>query len=274
MKTYHSAPLPFQGQKRYFLPKFREVIAALPDDAVIVDLFGGSGLLSHTAHVVKPQATVIYNDYDDFCARLDAIPSTNALLSCIRPLVADIPCLHRLPEDVRQKVLDVLREADARGYVDFITLSANLLFSGNYATSLREFEKVTLYQRMRSGEFYPATDYLDGLTIAHADYREVFARYKDDPRAVFLLDPPYLCTDVKTYAMTWRLSDYLDVLTLLRNHRFIYFTSARSHLTELCEWLGRNDHVLNPLQGAQRFDRVNPTGRAKVYTDIMLAKVS
>lgn len=274
MRTYNSAPLPFQGQKRYFLPKFREVIATLPDDAVIVDLFGGSGLLSHTAHVVKPQATVIYNDYDDFCARLDAIPSTNALLSRIRPLVADIPCLHRLPEDVRQKVLDVLREADAKGYVDYVSLSSTLLFSGNHVTSLHEFERVALYQRMRSGDFAPAAGYLDGLTIAHADYREVFARYKDEPRAVFLLDPPYLCTDVKSYAMTWRLSDYLDVLTLLRNYRFIYFTSARSHLTELCEWLDEIAPEINPLQGAQRFDRVNPTGSAKVYTDIMLSKVS
>ena len=274
MKTYHSAPLPFQGQKRYFLPKFREVIATLPDDAIIVDLFGGSGLLSHTAHTVKPQATVIYNDFDNFRTRLEAIPETNALLARIRLLVADIPPKHRLPEDVRRQVLDVLREADALGYVDFISVSSTLLFSGKYATSLSEFERATLYQRMRSGDFYPATDYLDGLNITHADYREVFARYKDDPRAVFLIDPPYLSTDAKTYAMNWRLYDYLDVLTLLRNHHFIYFTSARSHLTELCEWLGRNDPVLNPLQGAQRFDRVNPTGRAKVYTDIMLAKVS
>ena len=274
MKTYNSAPLPFQGQKRYFLPKFREVIATLPDDAVIVDLFGGSGLLSHTAHVVKPQATVIYNDFDNFQARLEAVPETNALLACIRPLVADIPPKHRLPENVRQKVLDVLREADAKGYVDYVSMSSTLLFSGNYATSLSEFERATLYQRMRSGDFYPTTDYLDGLNITHADYREVFARYKDDPRAVFLLDPPYLCTDVKTYATAWRLPNYLDVLTLIHDRRFIYFTSERSHIIDLYEWLDRIAPGLNPLQGAQRFYRVNPTGKAKVYTDIMLVKVS
>ena len=217
---------------------------------------------------------MIYNDFDNFQARLEAVPETNALLARIRPLVADIPHQQRLPEDVRQKVLDVLREADAEGYVDYVSISASLLFSGKYVNNLHEFENVALYQRMRSGDFAPAPGYLDGLTIAHTDYREVFARYKDEPRAVFLLDPPYLCTDVKSYAMTWRLSDYLDVLTLLRNYRFIYFTSARSHLTELCEWLDEIAPEINPLQGAQRFDRVNPTGSAKVYTDIMLVKVS
>lgn len=274
MKTYNSAPLPFQGQKRYFLPKFREVIATLPDDAVIVDLFGGSGLLSHTAHVVKPRATVIYNDFDNFQARLEAVPETNALLARIRPLVADIPHQQRLPEDVRQKVLDVLRKADAEDYVDYVSISASLLFSGKYVNNLHEFENVTLYQRMRSGDFAPAPGYLDGLTIAHADYREVFARYKDEPRAVFLLDPPYLCTNVKSYDTAWRLGDYLDVLTLIHDQRFIYFTSERSNIIELYDWLGKIGALLNPLQGAQRFDRVNPTGKGEVYTDLMLVKVS
>lgn len=48
MKKEHlSAPLPFVGQKRMFAAKFKEVLKQYPDDAVFVDLFGGSGLLSH-----------------------------------------------------------------------------------------------------------------------------------------------------------------------------------------------------------------------------------
>ena len=44
------------------------------------------------------------------------------------------------------------------------------------------------------------------------DYKEVFKRYKDVPGVVFLVDPPYLSTEVGTYKMYWRLADYLDVL--------------------------------------------------------------
>ena len=36
----------------------------------IVDVFGGSGLLSHTAKQLKPKATVIYNDFDGYNERL------------------------------------------------------------------------------------------------------------------------------------------------------------------------------------------------------------
>lgn len=46
-KTYLSAPLPFVGQKRMFARKFMKVLEQYPESTVFVDLFGGSGLLSH-----------------------------------------------------------------------------------------------------------------------------------------------------------------------------------------------------------------------------------
>ena len=42
-----SAPLPFVGQKRMFAKEFIKVLEQFPEDTVFVDLFGGSGLLSH-----------------------------------------------------------------------------------------------------------------------------------------------------------------------------------------------------------------------------------
>ena len=57
-----SAPLPFVGQKRMFAKEFIKVLDQFPDDTVFVDLFGGSGLLSHIAKRMKPAATVVYND--------------------------------------------------------------------------------------------------------------------------------------------------------------------------------------------------------------------
>ena len=88
MQQYNAAPLPFQGQKRNFVRIYRDLLATLPDDAIFVDLFGGSGLLSHATRVAKPNATVVYNDYDNYRQRIAAIPTTNALLARIRPLVS------------------------------------------------------------------------------------------------------------------------------------------------------------------------------------------
>ena len=46
-KMYLSAPLPFVGQKRMFAKEFMKVLEQYPDGTLFVDLFGGSGLLSH-----------------------------------------------------------------------------------------------------------------------------------------------------------------------------------------------------------------------------------
>ena len=75
-KQYLSAPLPFVGQKRMFAREFIKVLKQYPEDTVFVDLFGGSGLLSHITKCQKPNATVIYNDFDGYRNRLQHIPQT------------------------------------------------------------------------------------------------------------------------------------------------------------------------------------------------------
>ena len=77
MKNYSQSPLPFQGQKRKFVKHFKETLKGFPNNATYVDLFGGSGLLSHTIKQEKPLARVIWNDYDNFAHRLECIPITN-----------------------------------------------------------------------------------------------------------------------------------------------------------------------------------------------------
>lgn len=51
---YFNAPLPFCGQKRYCVKKFIEILDNYPSDAVYLDLFGGSGLLSHNVKEKYP----------------------------------------------------------------------------------------------------------------------------------------------------------------------------------------------------------------------------
>lgn len=95
-KCYYSqAPLPFVGQKRMFASEFRKVLKRFSDRTVFVDLFGGSGLLSHITKRERPDATVIYNDHDNYRERLENISRTNALLSDLRRLSEGIP-RHRM----------------------------------------------------------------------------------------------------------------------------------------------------------------------------------
>ena len=89
---------------------------------------------------------------------------------------------------------------------------------------------------------------------------------------VFLIDPPYLSTDVGTYNMYWRMSDYLDVLKVLEGHSFVYFTSNKSSIIELCEWIGANKTIGNPFEGCTKREFNAHMNYSSGYTDIMLFK--
>ena len=98
MKNHTTSPLPFQGQKRKFVKHFKEALTDFPSNATYIDLFGGSGLLSHTVKTTHPNARVIWNDYDDFAHRLALIPTTNEIIAQLRPIVANHPKGTRINE--------------------------------------------------------------------------------------------------------------------------------------------------------------------------------
>lgn len=273
MKTeYLSAPLPFVGQKRMFAQKFKEVLKEYPDNSVFVDLFGGSGLLSHITKREKPNATVIYNDYDNYRMRLNNINRTNALLSDLRKFTIDCPRQKLIPEPIRGLILERLRQEETTGFVDYITISSSLLFSMKYCMNLKDLQKESFYNNIRKQDYPLCTDYLNGLEIVSCDYKELVKKYKNLPNVVFLVDPPYLSTEVGTYRMNWRLSDYLDVLSILVDKSFIYFTSNKSSILELCCWMGNHPNIGNPFNNAKKEEFNARMNYNSTYTDVMLYK--
>ncbi|WP_271407277.1 DNA adenine methylase [Tenacibaculum soleae] len=270
-KNYTSAPLPFQGQKRNFVKQFKEALKEYPKNAVYVDLFGGSGLLSHVAKSHNPEATVVYNDYDDFKKRLNAISETNRLISELRVLFKSLNKNEKLPPLLKNKALKVVKKYANKGFVDYVTLSANVLFSMNYVTSFNELEKQTFYNKVRKSN-YKSDNYLNGVEFVRNDYKELFNKYKDDKNVVFLVDPPYLSTDCKTYKNYWKLTDYLDVLKVLYHHNYFYFTSNKSSIVELCKWIEDNTGGVNPFKDSKIVYHYNSTTHNSGYNDIMLHK--
>lgn len=273
-RMYKSAPLPFVGQKRMFVREFIKILGQFLADTVFVDLFGGSGLLSHIAKRTKPESTVVYNDFDNYRSRLQHIPQTNRLIADLRSIVADkVPRNKPITGELRERIFArIEQEERAVGYVDFITLSSSIMFSMKYRLSVAEMRKEVLYNSIRKNDYPLCSDYLDGLEITSCDYKELFNRYKDTPGVVFLVDPPYLSTEVGTYNMYWKMSDYLDVLNVLTGHSFVYFTSNKSSILELCEWLGLNRSIGNPFENAAKVEFNAHMNYNASYTDIMLFK--
>ena len=102
MKNYNQAPLPFQGQKRRFLKELKQELQQFSPTATYVDLFGGSGFLSHTVKQHYPKATVVYNDFDNYTYRLESVEKTNAIIADIREILAPIfSTIMKFPERVQ-----------------------------------------------------------------------------------------------------------------------------------------------------------------------------
>lgn len=268
-----SAPLPFVGQKRMFAREYIKVLEQFKDCTVFVDLFGGSGLLSHITKRMRPDAKVVYNDFDNYRKRLENIPRTNLLLADFRRIAEGVPRHKPITREARERIYRRIEQEEKEwGYVDYITISSSLMFSMKYKMSLDGMRKEVLYNNIRKADYALCDDYLEGLEITSRDYREVFNEYKDMPNVVFLVDPPYLSTDVTTYSMYWRLSDYLDVLTVLNGHSFIYFTSNKSSIVELCQWMGKNRTLGDPFEDCVKSEFNAHMNYNAGYTDMMLYK--
>ena len=159
------------------------------------------------------------------------------------------------------------------GFVDFVSISSSLLFSMKYETSLEGLKKQTFYNNVRLNDYSPADGYLDGIEVVKGDYKEIFERFKNEKNVLWLVDPPYLSTDCTTYNnLYWKLGDYLDVLRVLQGTSYVYFTSNKSSIVELCEWLGDGRVTANPFIGAEKITVKENMNYNTSYLDIMMYK--
>ena len=273
MKTFSQAPLPFQGQKRKFLKDFKSALDQFSSNATYVDLFGGSGFLSHTVKQHLPDAKVIYNDFDGYSYRLDNVEITNAILHDIREITKDLPDTVKITDEYKKRIIDRINKEP--GFVDCITISSSLLFSMNYVTEKETFTKQTFYNNVKQTD-YVVDGYLDGVDRVKKDYRDLYAEFRNKRDVVFLLDPPYLSTDVSTYNKKdyWKLADYLNVLKCVEDSAYFYFTSNKSQIIELCDWMELNGYCKNPFDGSITVSKGTQLNRNSRYTDIMIYKTN
>lgn len=240
MRQFNQAPLPFIGQKRMFLKQFKAVLNQMIDNDgegwTIVDAFGGSGLLSHTAKQLKPKAKVIYNDFDGYAERLKHIDDINHLRQQLSDLLADYPRRKRLDIAMRHKIIDVIESFD--GYKDPHILCAWLLFSGQQVKSVDELYRHGFYNCVRQSDYPTADGYLDGIEVVHESFSTLLPQFSDDKRVIFVLDPPYLCTHQASYKQDgyFDLINFLELIRLARPP-YIFFSSTKSEFVRFVDWL-------------------------------------
>ncbi|ACA32352.1 conserved hypothetical protein [Histophilus somni 2336] len=241
MRHFSQAPLPFVGQKRLFLNAFKQVLNDnIQNDGegwTIVDAFGGSGLLSHVAKRIKPKARVIYNDFDGYADRLKHISDTNRLRAELIQIVGDIvPKNKRLDDNKKQEIINKIN--DFNGFKDLNTIASWLLFSGQQVSSFEELFSKTFWNGIKLADYPSAEDYLDGLEIVSEPFQQFLPKFADNPKALFVLDPPYLCTKQNSYKMAnyFDLVDFLQLIDLTRPP-YVFFSSTKSEFVRFIAYM-------------------------------------
>ncbi len=235
LKRYHQAPLPFVGQKRFFLKHFQKVLEEnIPDDGegwTIVDVFGGSGLLSNNAKHCKPQAQVIYNDFDCYTTRLQHIDDTNRLRQTLEPILINEPRSKRIRPPIVKKLQQAITKFN--GYIDMRVLSMWLLFSGKHANSIDELFTHPFYNSLRKTDFNSADNYLTGIDVVSESYDKLLPQYVNRPNTLLILDPPYICTEQGAYANDkyFGMVQFLSLMEFVRPP-YVFFSSTKSELLD------------------------------------------
>lgn len=226
------APLPFQGQKRMFLNQYRQALEELRHNTVFIDLFGGSGLLSHVTKRTLPKATVVWNDFDNYLARMERVDETNELLSKIRKIVeeSEVEYLERIPDTYVVKIKQVLTKTK---YIDFISIGRTFNFAGQVIKNINDVNEKGSFNRVPQSNYYIPENYLRGVSRVRKDYKDLLLQYRQQEGVVFIADPPYPNTDTKSYTEDWSTEDHKELMDLLDGLTFIYFTSDKNNIIDL-----------------------------------------
>lgn len=275
-KHYTQAPLPFIGQKRQFLNLFKQqALSHIPGDGAgwtIVDVFGGSGLLAHTAKRCKPAARVIYNDYDDYASRLRQIADTNRLRRRLAAILEGHGRNSRLDAAAKADIIHTIQSFD--GYTDRLCLCSWLLFSCQQAADLDTLSGRHFYNNIRLSDYPDAHGYLDGLEITCLPFDRLLPQYADSPNTLLILDPPYVSTEQGAYAK----SGYFGMVQFLRLMDFVrppcvIFGSTRSGLPAYLDYL-REHHPdrWRHLDGLTRHRLAAHAAKGVGYEDNMMVK--
>lgn len=257
-KLFMSPPLPFNGNKRnwvnHILKQFEKY--TIPEDTVIVDLFGGSGLLAHLFAHMYPNNKIIYNDYDNYIDLLkpEVINKINEITSWGRELMNEKGIKKESKIDMENKkiILNKFKEVLGEDWEQNEKLKniicANFCFSGR--NNFNGF----LYNKLTTKVYLPKfniSDYiLPNIEVVHKDYKELLNDLIDlklkPEKILFILDPPYLSTsksfykgerhketDEKGDAIYWGIEKTCDVIDICLEYKTLLFESDRSEILPL-----------------------------------------
>ncbi len=163
---------------------------------------------------------------------------------------------------------------DFDGYINEHILCSWLCFSGQQVATLDELFKEDFWNCIRQTDYPSAEGYLDGIEVVSESFHTLLPKYQNDPKALFVLDPPYLCTHQASYkqATYFDLVDFLRLIHLTRPP-FVFFSSTKSEFVRYVDAM--IDDKWDNWQAFQDYERIvvnTSTSYSGKYEDNMVFK--
>ena len=242
-------PLPFIGNKGKWIKLLYEYfkdnkVLKLNKNVIIVELFGGTGLLSILFKQLYPDNVVIYNDYDHYVDIVKDIDKIDALRIKIYNYVNNeckYPYNYKITNTNHiNHIMNLIKHSglDLNNPKILNIISSWLMFNGR----IIKFEAKELYNRIPINNYIQkAEKYMEelkGIKIIHKDYKQVIDEFKNK-NVFYILDPPYLSTSLTFYkhAQFWHLEDTVNLIDLCIYNKAILFESNKSEINALLEYM-------------------------------------
>lgn len=293
MKIQRKPPLSFRGNKTHWFNEFKDLITSIkqPENYVFVDVFGGSGLLSYWIKSIHPNATVIYNDFDNFIDRVKHIDETEQIRTDLLKIISEVE-----PQSVKKKKSIISLETTEKiksyltqlsdDFVDWLTVSSWFCYHSkryNDKTELMNYKQFYFKIPKKPINSNNAKGFHDGLIITHIDASEPCKfieelqhqeLIKDLNNVVFVLDPPYLYTDKMGYSTEYfKLESSVNMFYYLINKlKLILFTSEKSALIETYNTINKIYNIDDKINSDEIINKQAPSGGPNIFYNEMMMK--
>jgi hypothetical protein len=237
-------PLPFCGHKGHWGAELTQIAAALPVNCFVFDAFGGSGVCAHYIQKVRPDLCVIWNDFDNYQARLAHVDETELarqhFLSYLGLPVPKNTFNPPLTDEQRAFVFDTVRQwLKKYEFVDMQTLS-RWFYLYSHKTYKLMSSTGKLYNRvpvvpMRSDACASWLQGCQRTSVTFTGLDTVFQVFGVSVRprdyinaqdALFVFDPPYLGTGCNDYDNQESLRVLQSIIDCVEHLPFILFGDA------------------------------------------------
>lgn len=257
--------IPFIGSKFRYAKKLKTIFNTIPIDKTknynIYDVFGGSGACTIIFKDIFPNSSYTLNDYDKIITDDennniidDTINKANVILNELRKVKKEeIPnnkSKHLNTDEVNnilKKYPEIYENQLLKRFI-----SGNIMFNGRTMTTNTN----DYYDKIRLTDYPLYYQYFNNVKVIHKDCNDMLNEIIDNPNNIIILDPPYICFDMKTTYKAyeyWTLFKYLEIIKYIYQHplsHFVFFESSENNLTSLID-------LINSLAKPVKYQKIS-----------------